>query len=184
MPRADLALPGRHNALNALAALAIGDAAGLDRDAMVTALGAFRSLPHRTEPLGWRDGRQWVNDSKATNVASTIAAIRGMEAPLVLIAGGDGKGQSFAALGAALAGTGRAAVVFGRDAAALAEALAGHVSVTAVSDLDAALQAARRLSRPGDVILLSPACASLDQFIDYRARGEHFRRRVEAMPHD
>ena len=184
MPRADLALPGRHNALNALAALAIGDAAGLDRDAMVTALGAFRSLPHRTEPLGWRDGRQWVNDSKATNVASTIAAIRGMEAPLVLIAGGDGKGQSFAALGAALAGTGRAAVVFGRDAAALAEALAGHVSVTAVSDLDAALQAARRLSQPGDVILLSPACASLDQFIDYRARGEHFRRRVEAMPHD
>ncbi|KAF0284671.1 UDP-N-acetylmuramoyl-L-alanine--D-glutamate ligase [Spiribacter roseus] len=184
MPRDALALPGHHNALNALAALAIGEAAGLDRDVMVTALTAFRSLPHRTESLGWREGRQWVNDSKATNVGSAIAAIRGLEGPLVLIAGGDGKGQSFAALGAALAETGRAAVLFGRDAAALADALAGHVDVTTAADLDAALHAARRVSRRGDVILLSPACASLDQFTDYRARGDHFRRWVEALPHD
>jgi UDP-N-acetylmuramoylalanine--D-glutamate ligase len=184
MPRSALALPGHHNALNALAALAIGDAAGLDRDAMASALTAFRSLAHRTEPLGWHDGRLWVNDSKATNVASALAAIAGMDRPLVLIAGGDGKGQSFAALGPALTDRARAAVVYGRDAAGLAEALADHVPVHAVDDLDAAVGLARRVSRRGDAVLLSPACSSLDQFSDYRARGEHFRRRVEAIAHD
>mgnify|MGYP006427003005 CR=1 FL=1 len=182
--RDELPLPGHHSVLNALAALAIGDAFGLERTAMREALQTFRSLPHRTESLGWRSGRLWINDSKATNVASAIAAVRGMEAPVVLLAGGEAKGQRFEALADALDGVGRAAVVFGRDAGALAEALGQTLSVEIVDDLDAAVDTARRLSRPGDAVLLSPACASLDQFRDYRARGEHFRRRVEAMDDD
>lgn len=176
-----LALLGRHNALNALAALAIGDAAGFDRAAMCEALRRFRPLAHRTESLGWRSGRLWVNDSKATNVASAIAAVRGMDVPLVLLAGGAAKGQRFEPLADALNGVARGAVVYGRDARVIADALDGTLPVETVSDLDAAMTAARRLSQRGDAVLLSPACASLDQFRDYRARGDFFRQRVEAM---
>lgn len=177
----DLTLVGAHNTLNALAALAIGDAAGLDHGAMASALQAFAALAHRTESLGWRDGCLWINDSKATNVAATLAAVGGMSRPLVLIAGGDGKGQRFAPLADALRGRARAAVLFGRDAEAIGRALEGTLPVTIVADLDAAIEAAREQSRPGDAVVLSPACASLDQFADYRARGNHFRGRVEAM---
>ncbi|RZU97911.1 UDP-N-acetylmuramoyl-L-alanine--D-glutamate ligase [Spiribacter vilamensis] len=181
LSRDEMQLPGRHNTLNALASLAIGDAFGLDRAAMREALRAFRPLPHRTESLGWHGGRLWINDSKATNVASAVAAVSGMDVPVVLLAGGEAKGQRFEALAAALDSVGRAAVVYGRDAAAIADALGDTLTVEVVDDLDAAVIAAQRLSRRGDAVLLSPACASLDQFRDYRARGEHFRRRVEAM---
>jgi UDP-N-acetylmuramoylalanine--D-glutamate ligase len=177
----DLMLVGAHNTLNALAALAIGDAAGFDHGAMATALQAFAALAHRTESLGWHDGCLWINDSKATNVAATLAAVGGMSRPVVLIAGGDGKGQGFAPLADALRGRARAAILFGRDAAAIARVLEETLPVTSVPDLDAAIEAAREQSRPGDAVVLSPACASFDQFADYRARGDHFRRRVEAM---
>ncbi|MEX0449433.1 UDP-N-acetylmuramoyl-L-alanine--D-glutamate ligase [Spiribacter sp. 221] len=177
------ALPamGRHNALNALAALAMGEAASWPMPSMCRALEAFQPLPHRGEQLGIHCDRRWINDSKATNAASAAAAVAGMEQPVVLIAGGDAKGQSFELLAAALAERGRAAVVFGRDADALARALASSAPVECVADLKTAVEAARRLSRPGDAVLLSPACASLDQYTDYRARGEHFRALVEAL---
>lgn len=181
MRRDELQLPGHHNALNALAALAIGDAFGLDRVSMCAALRLFRPLSHRTESLGWRGGRLWINDSKATNVASAVAAVMGMDVPVVLLAGGEAKGQRFEALAEALDRRGRAAVVYGCDAAVIADALGDTLMVEVVDDLDAAVIAAQRLSRRGDAVLLSPACASLDQFRDYRARGEHFRRCVEAM---
>lgn len=181
LPQSELPLSGRHNAVNALAALALGEAAGFPMSAMLTALRHFEGLPHRAETIGRQCGRRWVNDSKATNVAAAVAAVTGMPAPVVLIAGGEGKGQSFEALAAAMASCGRAAVVFGQDAAALAEALAGAVHVEPVVDLDAAVDRALALSREGDVILLAPACASLDQFSDYRARGTRFRQLVEAL---
>ena len=177
----DLPAMGRHNALNALAALAMGEAAGWPLPPMCRALEAFQPLPHRGEQLGVHGNRLWINDSKATNAASAAAAVTGMEQPVVLLAGGDAKGQSFEVLSTALAERGRAAVLFGRDANTLARALAPAVPVECVGDLEAGVEAARRLSQPGDVVLLSPACASLDQYTDYRARGEHFRTLVEAL---
>ncbi|MEX0429961.1 UDP-N-acetylmuramoyl-L-alanine--D-glutamate ligase [Spiribacter insolitus] len=177
----DLSVVGRHNALNALAALAMGEAAGWPLQPMCRALETFQSLPHRGERLGVHRDRLWVNDSKATNAASAAAAVAGMEQPVVLLAGGDAKGQSFEVLAAALADRGRAAVVYGRDADALARSLASSLPVECVDDLEAAVEAAERRSQPGDVVLLSPACASLDQYTDYRARGEHFRALVEAL---
>jgi len=184
LPTAALALPGRHNQANALAALALGSAAGLPEAAMLAALEAFRGLPHRSEPVCERAGVLWVNDSKATNVGAAVAAVDGMERPVVLLAGGDGKGQDFAALAVALRRRGRAAVVFGRDAAALQAALAGVCPVTRSAGLAGAVHAAAALARPGDAVLLAPACASLDQFRDYRARGDAFRAAVEALGHD
>ena len=181
MATRELAVSGRHNALNALAALAMGAAAGWPLAPMVEGLRAFRPLAHRGESLGVHRGRRWINDSKATNVAAAAAAVAGMDEPVVLIAGGDAKGQSFDALRAALAGRGRAAVVYGRDADALAGALGSGLEVVRVNALQAAVAEALRLSRPGDAIVLAPACASLDQYRDYRARGEHFRALVEAL---
>ncbi|PWG65277.1 UDP-N-acetylmuramoyl-L-alanine--D-glutamate ligase [Sediminicurvatus halobius] len=181
LPTGALALPGRHNQANALAALALGEAAGLPEAAMLAALREFRGLPHRSEPVAERNGVLWVNDSKATNVGAAVAAIEGMERPVVLLAGGDGKGQDFGALATALRGRARAAVVFGRDAPRLVAALGDACPVTRVADLDAAVTAAAALSRAGDAVLLAPACASLDQFPDYRARGAAFRRAVEGL---
>lgn len=181
LAQSELPVPGRHNAVNALAALALGEAAGFPMSAMLAALRHFEGLPHRAETVGHQRGRLWVNDSKATNVAAAVAAVTGMAAPVVLIAGGQGKGQSFEALAGAMGGHGRAAVVFGQDADTLAAALTGHVAVEPVVDLEAAVDRALALSREGDVILLAPACASLDQFSDYRARGARFRQLVEAL---
>lgn len=175
MLAADLPVVGRHNALNALAALAIGTAAGWPEAAMRTALQQFQGLPHRGESLGVHAGRLWVNDSKATNVAAAIAAVRGLDAPVVLIAGGQGKGQDFAPLAPVLAKTARAAVLYGQDAQRLAQVLSDHISVAVVDCLQSAVAQALAYSAPGDVILLAPACASLDQFENYQARGECFR---------
>ncbi len=183
LPCAALPVVGRHNALNALAALAIGAAAGWPMAAMLEGLRGFTPLPHRSESLGVVCDRLWVNDSKATNVASAVAAVEGMNNPVVLLAGGDGKSQDFAALADAMALSGRAAVVFGKDAPRLEQALSGRVDVTRVSDLRAAVAMALEVSHPGDAVVLAPACASLDQFADYRARGDHFRALVEGLKH-
>ncbi len=181
MPRQSVAAPGRHNAVNALAALALGEAAGFSADAMRHGLATFGGLPHRLETLGERQGRLWVNDSKATNVGAAVAAIQSMTAPVVLLAGGDGKGQVFAPLAQAMAPRGRAVVAYGRDGDRIAAAFGDQLPVQRVDDLDAAVAAAHALSQAGDAVLLAPACASLDQFADYRARGERFRARVEAL---
>ncbi len=181
LPLTELAMAGRHNALNALAALALGEAAGLPRPAMIEALRHFPGLAHRMELVEEWQGVRWYNDSKATNVGATLAALEGVAGPLVLIAGGEGKGADFAPLRAVLARKARAVVLLGRDAPVLEQALAGAVPVQRVADMAEAVAAAWQLARRGDQVLLSPACASLDMFENYEARGRAFHEALRRL---
>jgi UDP-N-acetylmuramoylalanine--D-glutamate ligase len=182
LPRSALRLPGRHNAANALAALAVGSVAGLAREAMTGVLRSFGGLPHRAERVrDWR-GVAWIDDSKGTNVGATAAAIAGLDGPLVLIAGGQGKGQDFTPLGPACKGKVKHAVLIGRDAALLAAALAGSCPVSFADSMEGAVGVAASLSRRGDTVLLSPACASFDMFRDYAHRGAAFAAAVRSLP--
>ncbi len=175
VPAADLRLVGRHNALNALAALALASAvAKIDRD-VLAALASFEALPHRMQRIAEVGGVLFVNDSKGTTVAATRVALAGLGRPVVLIAGGDGKGQDFAPLRSAVDAHCRAVLLIGRDAPLIERALAGtNATVERVGALDAAVTRSISLARPGDAVLLSPACASLDQFTDYVERGLRF----------
>jgi len=182
LPRSALRLPGRHNAANALAALAVGSVAGLPREAMAEVLRRFGGLPHRAERVrDWR-GIAWIDDSKGTNVGATAAAIAGLEGPLVLIAGGEGKGQDFAPLGAACTGKVRHAVLIGRDAPLIADALRASCPVSFADSMEHAVAAAASVARSGDTVLLSPACASFDMFRDYAHRGQAFAAAVRGLP--
>jgi UDP-N-acetylmuramoylalanine--D-glutamate ligase len=174
LPLRDLRLAGLHNAANALAAVALADAVGLPRAASVNALTHFPGLPHRAQVVVEANGVRWIDDSKATNVGAALATLGGMPGPLILIAGGDGKGQDFAPLAAPLAGKVKLALVIGRDAAAVAAALEGTCPVRRAATLEEAVAAAHAASAPGDTVILSPACASLDMFRDYAHRGEVF----------
>jgi UDP-N-acetylmuramoylalanine--D-glutamate ligase len=174
-------IQGLHNAANALAALALGEAAGLPTAAMCAALETFGGLPHRSAWVADIDGVRYIDDSKGTNVGATIAAVAGMPGPLVLIAGGEGKGQDFAPLADAFRGKVRKAVLLGKDAAALAAVLAGVCALERVDSMAAAVQAAQRSAQSGDTVLLSPACASLDMFRDYSQRGDVFAAAVRAL---
>ncbi len=174
MPMDELRLPGLHNAANALAALALGTAAGWQAEAMVEALRHYRGLPHRTRRVCERRGIVWINDSKATNVGAAVAAISGLPGPLVLIAGGDAKGADLGPLATVLAGRARGAVLIGRDREVLATVLAGVCPTVFAADMDEAVLLAADMARPGDTVLLSPACASLDMYANYAARGEAF----------
>lgn len=181
LPVAAMRVAGLHNAANALASLALGEACGLPLETMLDELREFGGLPHRSQWVGDHRGVRYINDSKGTNVGATIAAIAGMPATLVLIAGGDGKGQDFAPLAAALAGRVRLALLIGRDAPQLASALADHCEVYRCESLEQAVQEAAQHARPGEVVLLSPACASLDMFRDYAERGERFAAAVRRL---
>ena len=181
LPAADVPLPGRHNLANVLAALALADAIGVPRAAQVAAIREFRGLPHRTELVAERDGVRWINDSKGTNVGATVAALSGMTAPVVLIAGGDGKGADFSELKPACARHARAVVLIGRDAPLIEAALAGAVPIARAGDMRDAVIKARALARPGDLVLLSPACASFDMFRNYEHRGDVFRSTVKEL---
>ena len=177
----ELKLVGRHNALNALAALALASTvAKIDRK-VLAALSTFQGLPHRMERVADIGGVLFVNDSKGTTVAATLAALDGMERAVVLIAGGDGKGQDFAPLKAAVEAHCRAVVLLGRDAPALAAALSGATpAIEFAPALEVAVARAIARARSGDVVLLSPACASLDMFRDYIDRGDRFKAAVAA----
>ncbi|MDR2876834.1 MAG: UDP-N-acetylmuramoyl-L-alanine--D-glutamate ligase [Chromatiales bacterium] len=177
----EMGLRGGHNLLNALAALALGSAGGLPQEGMIAALRSFRGLPHRTQWIGDRRGVAWFNDSKGTNIGATLAAVAGFENRLVLIAGGLGKGQDFAPLREGLAGKARAVVLIGRDAALIEAALAGAVPVLRAPDMTSAVEAAASVAEPGDVVLLSPACASFDMFKGYEDRGERFAAAFERL---
>jgi UDP-N-acetylmuramoylalanine--D-glutamate ligase len=179
---AELRVVGLHNAANALAALALGDALGLPRPAMVAALRGFTGLPHRSQWVRERRGVRFIDDSKGTNVGATLAAIAGLPGTLVLVAGGDGKGQDFSPLAAALAGRARLALLIGRDAPRLAAALQGVCPVRQCATLEDAVAAAAQGAQPGDTVLLSPACASLDMFRDYMHRGAAFAAAVGSLP--
>lgn len=179
MPAGAVHLAGRHNQANALAALAMGTAIGLEEAVMVAELKIFAGLPHRGELIAEQQGVRWINDSKGTNVGATLAAIAGLgptlDGKLVLLAGGQGKGADFSPLAAPLADYAREVVVFGQDAALLAAALPDSVTVTRVNTLIDALAQAQQVVCSGDCVLLSPACASLDQFANYMVRGDVFR---------
>jgi UDP-N-acetylmuramoylalanine--D-glutamate ligase len=180
MPVDELALVGMHNQANALAALALvwpyvqGSLAEVR-----AALAGFRGLPHRCRLVASRAGIDWYNDSKATNVGAAIAAVQGFgERPLILIAGGQAKGQDFRPFAAAIRGRVRLLVLLGIDAALIATACAEVTPVAHVADMDAAVAVAADAAEPGDAVLLSPACASLDMYANYMARGQHFETAV------
>ena len=181
----ELRIPGRHNRANALAALAIGTALGFELGVMLEVLRAFPGLPHRTQFVAEIDGVSWYNDSKGTNVGASIAALQGLdkddETRTVLIAGGDCKGADFAALGPVLARCARGVVLIGRDAPAIAAVVPASVAQVAARDMDDAVAKAASLARPGDRVLLSPACASFDMFSDYRQRGDRFTQAVRRL---
>ncbi|MFT4045504.1 MAG: UDP-N-acetylmuramoyl-L-alanine--D-glutamate ligase [Solimonas sp.] len=172
---------GLHNAANALAALALADAAGIPRAASLEALRRFTGLPHRCEFVASVGGVDYFNDSKGTNVGSTLAALNGLPAAIVWLGGGQGKGQSFVALREALARKGRAAVLYGEDAALIERDVFGALPVWREADMHGALRRAQSLAQPGDRVLLSPACASFDQFKSYVDRGEQFRTAVRNL---
>jgi UDP-N-acetylmuramoylalanine--D-glutamate ligase len=209
----ELRLSGGHNVQNAMAAAAVCLARGIDADAVRAGLRSFAGVAHRLEEVAVRDGVKWVNDSKATNVASTVVALEAMagkafyeedvadvssepqltnalprqaDTPseraktIHLILGGQCKEQDFSALCDPVQRTCRAVYLIGEDAPKIASALAGvDVPVHEYGDLEGAVSKARAAARPGDVVLLSPACASFDQFADFEARGERFRELVE-----
>ena len=179
----ELRIRGDHNAANALAALALGEAAGLPMEAMLVALREFHGLPHRMEYIAAVNGVSWYDDSKGTNVGATLAAVSGLSGPLVMIAGGDGKNQDFKPLADALPGRARAVVLLGKDAVAIEQAIAGRVPLRQVKDMDTAVQVAARLAQPGDVVLLSPACSSLDMFDNFEHRGRVFAAAVRRLAH-
>lgn len=181
LPLGALKIAGLHNAANALAALALGEALDLPMPSMLTELAAFPGLPHRAQWVAEIAGVTYVNDSKGTNVGATLAAVGGMPGPLVMIAGGDGKNQDFKPLAAAFRGKVRHAVLIGRDAGKIATVLRGVCRTERAGTLEEAVRAAARAARPGDTVLLSPACASLDMFRDYTHRGAVFGEAVKEL---
>ena len=181
LPLAAMRLTGRHNAANALAALALGEALGLRRECMLAELREFSGLEHRMSFVAEIAGVRYIDDSKGTNVGATEAAIAGLDGPLLLIAGGEGKGQDFLPLAAVLRGKVRHALLIGRDARRLGAVLAGVCGVEYCDTLEAAVHAAAALASRGDTVLLSPACASLDMFRDYAHRGAVFAAAVRGL---
>ncbi len=171
----ELPLAGLHNAANALAALALCRELEIEFGPLLAALRSFKGLPHRVEKVAEIGGVSYYDDSKGTNVGATAAALNGMTCPVVLIAGGEGKGQDFTPLRAAVAGKARAVVLIGCDGPAIAAALAGcGVPLLAAADMDTAVRAAQHAAQAGDAVLLSPACASFDMFRNYVHRAEVF----------
>jgi UDP-N-acetylmuramoylalanine--D-glutamate ligase len=178
---ARMKLAGLHNFANALAALALGEAVGLGVPEMLQALETFPGLSHRSSWVADIGGVRYIDDSKGTNVGATIAAVAGMPGPLVLIAGGEGKDQDFTPLAPALAGKTRRVLLIGKDASAVAAAIQGVCATETFATLEEAVLAAHRIAVPGDTVLLSPACSSLDMFRDYGHRGDVFAAAVQKL---
>ncbi len=182
LPLDALRLEGGHNAANVLAALALVHAAGVELDrAVLDRARDFGGLPHRMERVAEHAGVRWINDSKGTNVGATCAAIEGTDAPMVLIAGGVGKGADFSPLAAAAFGRVTHAIVLGADRAAIAAALAPVLPVSEAASLADAVSQAASLAAPGSVVLFSPACASFDMFRNFEHRGDVFRALVDEV---
>jgi UDP-N-acetylmuramoylalanine--D-glutamate ligase len=181
MPRAQLPLLGDHNVANALAAALAAVAAGGDADRVAAGLRSFRAIPHRVEPIREVDGVLWVNDSKSTNITSTEVAVAALDRPFVLLLGGRHKGEPYTRLAERLRDRCRAVVAYGEASPLIQRDLAGSLPVHPAGDFADVLASARRLARPGDAVLLSPACSSYDMFTNYEERGARFRAAVEAM---
>jgi UDP-N-acetylmuramoylalanine--D-glutamate ligase len=182
LPVDEIALPGEHNVQNAMATAAVCLARGVEADAVAGGLRTFAGVRHRLERVAVRDGVTWINDSKATNVASTLVALRSFPGGIHLIAGGRGKQQDFTPLAPLVAERCRAVYLIGEAATDLAAALApAGVPLKQAGALEHAIALARAAATAGQVVLLSPACASFDQYADFEARGDHFRALVEAL---
>ena len=182
MEASRMAMPGLHNVANGLAAHALASAVGIANAPLVRALAEFTGLPHRVQPVAEARGVRFYDDSKGTNVGASVAALEGFTVPVVLIAGGEGKGQDFAPLAPAVSAHARGVVLIGRDAEAIARALAATgVALERAGSLEAAVEQAFALARPGDAVLLSPACASFDMFSNYGHRGAAFAAAARAL---
>jgi UDP-N-acetylmuramoylalanine--D-glutamate ligase len=179
MRRADLQLLGDHNVANALAA-ALAVPPDADRDRLAAGLRGFRALHHRLEPVREVGGVLWVNDSKATTVSSALAAVRAMDRPVVLLLGGKDKGGDFRELLPALTGA-RGVIAYGEAAGRIARELNGATVAREGADFGQVIAHAGEMARPGDAVLLSPACSSFDMFANAEQRGEEFTRLVNAL---
>ena len=187
MPADALRIRGRHNASNALAALALCSAAGCQLGAVLFGLREYRGEPHRVQAVGIVNGVEFFDDSKGTNVGATVAALRGLgeERKVVVILGGEGKGQDFAPLLAPVQQYSRAAVLIGRDAPLIRAALAGsEVRLMDAETMDAAVATANQCAHAGDAVLMSPACASFDMFDNYEHRARAFCEAVRTIALD
>ncbi len=182
MASSDIKLPGRHNISNALAAMALGKIAGINYESMVATLKEFAGLPHRTEWVAEINGVNWYNDSKATNVGATIAAIKGMPGSLILIMGGDGKGADFGELASVIKNKVKGVVLIGRDATLIEKAIKDITHIEYAKDLNEAVKKCTLIATCGDSVMLSPACASWDMFCGgYEQRGLLFAQEVREL---
>lgn len=177
---AEMRLKGRHNEMNALAAMALAESTGVDRAGIIKALKTYSGLDHRFQPVPTTDGVRWINDSKATNVGSTVAALNGLkvDGTLYLLLGGDGKGADFSELKPLINQPNIICYCFGRDGAELAKLTENSVLVETMQQ---AVEAIRPKLNAGDMVLLSPACASLDQFPNFEVRGKQFVQLARAV---
>lgn len=176
-----LKLAGRHNVANAAAVWALAETLGFEENTIRDGLTHFSGLPHRCQLVAEVNGVRWVNDSKGTNPGAMLASLTGMDAPVVLLAGGQAKGADFSELGPVAGRRARAVLLFGEDADAIATAVAERTVVERVATLADAVARAAEIAVRGDVVLLSPGCASFDQFDDYRARGDAFTAAVQEL---
>ncbi len=177
----DVAMVGKHNLANALAALATGELMGLDMAPMLQVLNEFPGLPHRMQSVAEFYGVHYINDSKATNVGAAIASVESVDGQVVLIAGGQGKGGDFNKLAKSTCSRLRSVVLLGEDAALLQEAFAGHVQTSLARNMESAVAKAAAVAQPGDTVLFAPACASFDMYQNYLARGDDFCAKVEVL---
>jgi UDP-N-acetylmuramoylalanine--D-glutamate ligase len=181
LERGELGLLGDHNVANALAAALAVREAGVAPARIGAGLRSFRALPHRLEPVREVGGVRWINDSKATNIASTVVAVEAMDRPFVLLLGGRHKGEPYTRLAALLKERCRLVIAFGESGPLIAQDLGGKVPLERGATFADVMARARGAARPGDAVLLSPACSSYDMFKNYEERGATFRRLVEQM---
>jgi UDP-N-acetylmuramoylalanine--D-glutamate ligase len=181
MAAEEIRLTGQHNLLNVLAAWALASNIGIEDHIIKDAVAKFSGLPHRMEWLASVDDVDWINDSKGTNVGATVAAIKGLNRPVILIAGGIAKDADFSPLREVVEPHVKAVILIGRDAEKIAAVLSGLVAVSHAGDMDDAVKQAGELAQPGDVVLLSPACASFDMYQNFEHRGNEFRRCVGGL---
>jgi UDP-N-acetylmuramoylalanine--D-glutamate ligase len=176
IPVNNLRIKGEHNIANAMAAMALAESLDCSLEVILDVLRSFTGLDHRCQWITEHANVQWINDSKGTNVGATCAAIKGLSGDenLVLIAGGDGKGADFSELEDIAEGRLKAAIVLGKDGPRIGEVLLKVVPVHSVDTIELAVETAARIAKAGDIVLFSPACASLDMFKNYQERGEAF----------
>ena len=181
LPRDELPLLGDHNVANALTAALAATAAGCAPEGIAAGLRTFQAIPYRVQPVREVDGVLWINDSKSTNITSTEVAVAALDRPFVLLLGGRHKGEPYSRLIEPLKGRCRAVVAYGESGPLVMQDLGAALEVLPAGSFEEVIATARRLARPGDAVLLSPACSSYDMFKNYEERGERFRQAVEAL---